>query len=275
MLDNEQPITMSSFYIVLLTLVLYLVATMLVARRLKATDSLTSRKLIFITASLAILLHTLVLGNMIVTIAGFNLSLFNSLSVCMVIIGFITLVAFSLRPLDIMLMLVLPVSASSLLLAWMFPSMHLLPLDSPTGLRIHVLISIIAYSLMALAALHAIFLWIQNRQLHNHHTGGIVRLLPPLQEMEKLLFEIILVGFIFLSIALSSGFIFLQNLFEQHLVHKTILSILAWCLFAALLLGHWFMGWRGRVAVRWTIGGFICLMLAYIGSKFVLEFILG
>jgi len=266
---------MTSFYFVLLTIILYLAATAFVARRLKATDTLSSKKIIFITASLAILLHGIALSDMVVTIAGFNLSLFNSLSICMIIIGFITLVAFTLRSLEIMLMLILPISASSLLLAWMFPSMSLLPLDSPTGLRIHVLISIIAYSLMALAALHAVFLSIQNRQLHNHQTGGIVRLLPPLQEMEKLLFEVILVGFIFLSIALSSGFIFLQNLFEQHLVHKTILSILAWCLFAALLLGHWFMGWRGRVAVRWTIGGFICLMLAYIGSKFVLEFILG
>ncbi len=71
------------------------------------------------------------------------------------------------------------------------------------------------------------------------------------------------------------GFIFLENLFEQHLVHKTILSMLAWLLYASLLLGHWLLGWRGRTAVRWTIGGFICLMLAYIGSKFVLEFIIN
>jgi len=266
---------MTSFYAVLLTITFYLIATGLIARRLKDSASNQTKKNILIFSSLAIIFHSVILSNMIFTIAGFNLSLFNILSVSSAILSLLTLIAFILRPLDIMLMLILPVSASSLLLAWMFPSMHLLPLDSPIGLRIHVFISIIAYSFMALATLHAIFLSIQNKHLHNHQTGGIVRLLPPLQEMEKLLFEIILVGFILLSIALSSGFIFLENLFEQHLVHKTILSILAWGLFAALLLGHWLFGWRGRTAVRWTIGGFVCLMLAYIGSKFVLEFLLN
>lgn len=265
---------MTSIYTILIAVILYLITTGLIARRLKDSAHDQSKKGILILGSFAILLHALILSQSIITIAGFNLSLFNTMSVCMVVIGVLTLSAFSLRPLELLLMLIMPVSASSLLLAWMFPSTHLLPLDSPYGLRIHVLISIIAYSLMFLAALHAAFLSIQNRQLHNHQTGGIVKLLPPLQEMEKLLFEIILIGFIFLSAALSSGFIFLENLFEQHLVHKTILSMLAWLLYAGLLLGHWLLGWRGRTAVRWAIGGFVCLMLAYLGSKFVLEFIL-
>lgn len=275
MLQTEPSSTMTSFYIVLLPIILYLIATGLVARRLKYSGSKLSRKTIFISALIAIGFHAVILSNQVITDVGFNLSLFNTLSICMIIISSLILIAFLLRPLDIMLMLILPINASTLLLAWMFPSTDLLPLDSPAGLNIHVIISIIAYSLMALAALHAVFLSIQNRQLHNHQTGGIVRLLPPLQEMEKLLFEIILVGFIFLSAALASGFIFLENLFQQHLVHKTILSILAWCLFAGLLTGHWLLGWRGRRAVRLTIGGFICLMLAYIGSKFVLEFIIN
>ena len=265
---------MTSLYIILVTVILYLITTGLIARRLRDSALNQPKKSILILGSTAVLLHAFVLSQTIITIAGFNLSLFNTMSVCMIVIGVLTLSAYSLRPLELLLMLIMPVSASSLLLAWMFPSTHLLSLDSPYGLRIHVLISIIAYSLMFLAALHAAFLSIQNRHLHNHQTGGIVKLLPPLQEMEKLLFEIILVGFIFLSAALSSGFIFLENLFEQHLVHKTTLSILAWILYAALLLGHWLLGWRGRTAVRWTIGGFICLMLAYLGSKFVLEFIL-
>ncbi|MCK4707714.1 MAG: cytochrome c biogenesis protein CcsA [Gammaproteobacteria bacterium] len=265
---------MTSIYMVLLTIILYLVATGLIARRLKDSAHDRSKKSILIIGSIAILLHGFILSQAIVTIAGFNLSLFNTMSVCMAVIGVITLSAYSLRPLELLLMLIMPVSASSLLLAWMFPSMHLLPLESPLGLRIHVLISIVAYSLMFLATLHAVFLSIQNRHLHNHQTGGIVRLLPPLQEMEKLLFEIILTGFIFLSAALSTGFIFLENLFEQHLVHKTILSILAWLLYAGLLLGHWLLGWRGRTAVRWTIGGFVCLMLAYLGSNFVLEYLI-
>lgn len=265
---------MTSFYLILLTVIFYLIAAVLIAKRLKDATHHQPKNKIVIIGAISILLHGVILSSQIVTPAGFNLSLFNTMSASMLIISALSLTAFSFRPLDLLLMIILPVSASNFLLAWMFPATHLLPLDSPAGLRIHVFISIIAYSLMALATLHAIFLSIQNRHLHNHQTGGIVRLLPPLQEMEKLLFEIILVGFIFLSVALASGFIFLENLFEQHLVHKTILSMLAWLLYASLLLGHAILGWRGRTAVRWTIGGFICLMLAYIGSKFVLEFII-
>lgn len=266
---------MTSFYLILLTIVFYLIATGLIAKRLRDADHQQKKNKILIIGAIGILLHGVILSSQIITPAGFNLSLFNTMSACMFIISLLSLTAFSFRPLELLLMIILPVSASNFLLAWMFPATHLLPLDSPAGLRIHVFISIVAYSLMALATLHAVFLSIQNRHLHNHQTGGMVKLLPPLQEMEKLLFEIILVGFIFLSLALGSGFIFLENLFEQHLVHKTILSILAWLLYASLLLGHWIMGWRGRTAVRWTIGGFICLMLAYAGSKIVLEFIIS
>ncbi|MDH5518400.1 MAG: cytochrome c biogenesis protein CcsA [Gammaproteobacteria bacterium] len=265
---------MTSFYLVLLTIIVYLIATVLIARRLKRSAHQQSKTAILVLSTLAILLHFYSLGNDIITADGFNLSLFNTLSASMLIISMLTTAVFLFRPVELLVMLILPVSASSLLLTWMFPYNHLLPLASPAGLRIHVLISIVAYSLMALASLHAVFLSIQNRHLHNHKTGGIIHLLPPLKEMEKLLFEIILVGFILLSAALSSGFIFLENLFQQHLVHKTLLSILAWLLYAVLLLGHWLLGWRGRTAVRWTIGGFACLMLAYIGSKFVLEFII-
>jgi ABC-type uncharacterized transport system permease subunit len=93
--------------------------------------------------------------------------------------------------------------------------------------------------------------------------------------METLLFDAIIIGFVCLSLSLVSGMIFLENMFAQHLAHKTILSILAWLVFAILLAGRWLAGWRGRTAIRWTLGGFISLMLAYFGSKFVLEVILA
>ena len=93
----------------------------------------------------------------------------------------------------------------------------------------------------------------------------------------KLVFSLILlgvVGFAALTISLGSGLIFLENMFEQQLVHKTILAIIAWFVFLILLLGHWKLGWRGRTAIRWTLSGFASLMLAYFGSKFVLEVLL-
>ena len=82
-------------------------------------------------------------------------------------------------------------------------------------------------------------------------------------------------GFAVLTLALFSGFIFVRDLFAQHLIHKTVLSCLAWIVFAILLFGRWRFGWRGRVARTWTLSGFALLGLAYFGSKIVLETILG
>jgi len=96
-----------------------------------------------------------------------------------------------------------------------------------------------------------------------------------LQTMEKLLFQLIATGFVLLSLSLLSGFLFVENLFAQHLVHKTVLSILAWLVFGILLVGRIKQGWRGQTAIRWTLGGFASLMLAYFGSKIVLEWVLN
>jgi ABC-type uncharacterized transport system permease subunit len=92
--------------------------------------------------------------------------------------------------------------------------------------------------------------------------------------MENLLFQLLGSGFALLTLSLGTGFIFLDNLFAQHLAHKTVLSILAWLVFAMVLAGRIRYGWRGQVAIRWTLGGFVSLMLAYFGSKMVMEWIL-
>lgn len=151
---------------------------------------------------------------------------------------------------------------------------------APTGtfenpaLSVHIFVSLLAYSLLFLSSIQAILLAIQHQQLHNHHPGGLIRTLPALQDMEHLLFRLILLGVLLLSMALLSGFIFLEDLFAQHQAHKTVLSILAWIIYTILLVGHWKFGWRGRTAVRWTLIGFVFLMLAFLGSKFVLEFLI-
>jgi len=93
--------------------------------------------------------------------------------------------------------------------------------------------------------------------------------------MERLLFEMITAGFLLLTLALISGFVFTDDLFAQHLAHKTVLSMIAWVVFATLLGGRYLLGWRSRTALRWTLAGFILLMLAFFGSKAVLELIIG
>jgi len=92
--------------------------------------------------------------------------------------------------------------------------------------------------------------------------------------MESLLFQMIGLGFFLLSLSLITGVIYLDNMFEQRVAHKTILSIVAWFVFAILLWGRWKFGWRSLTAVRWTLGGFLTLVLAYFGSKWVIEILL-
>ncbi len=138
----------------------------------------------------------------------------------------------------------------------------------------HVITSLLAWSLFAIASVQAILLWIQDKHLHNRQPGGFIKALPPLQTMESLLFELIVAGMILLTISLASGFLYLHDMFAQHLVHKTILSTIAWILFAILIWGRYRYGWRGQIALRWTLIGVFVLGLAYFGSKAVVELII-
>jgi len=98
---------------------------------------------------------------------------------------------------------------------------------------------------------------------------------PPLQTLERSLFEMISLGLIFLSLSILSGLIFLDDMFAQHLAHKTFFSIFSWIVFSVLLIGRIKLGWRGTRAIQITLGGYSLLFLAFLGSKFVLEIILG
>lgn len=146
-------------------------------------------------------------------------------------------------------------------------------LDWP--LQAHILLSMLAYGLLTLGAVQAAVLSIQHRQLRRRPPSGLFTTLPPLQTMETLLFRLIGAGFFVLSLAIATGVLFINHLFEQHLAHKAALSVVAWLVFAILLFGRWRYGWRGRVAVRGVMIGYIVLVLAYFGSKLVLELILG
>lgn len=163
-----------------------------------------------------------------------------------------------------------PLAALSILLAVGLPDTGHRAGLTP-GIAVHILTSVLAFSLFAIAAVQAMLLARQNQALRHHHTRGIVQVLPPLTTMERLLFELIWAGMLLLTASIVSGVVFLDNIFAQHLVHKTVLSFAAWIIFALLLAGHHVLGWRGAKAVRWTLGGCALLLLAYFGSKFALE----
>ena len=141
-------------------------------------------------------------------------------------------------------------------------------------LQLHAWCALLAYATLAIAALLAIMLWVQERALRQRQAQGWRRALPPLTELETLLFRTIAVGFGLLTATLLTGVLFVENLFAQHLIHKTVLSVLSWLAFGWLLLGRWRFGWRGRIAVRWTLSAMALLLLAFFGSKFVLELVL-
>ncbi|MEO0047124.1 MAG: hypothetical protein RLZZ410_83 [Pseudomonadota bacterium] len=149
--------------------------------------------------------------------------------------------------------------------------------------RSHFIVANIAYGLLSLAALHAILMHWQDRHLHmpthdkaNSFFAKWGQRLPSLMSMEHILFRIIVVGFTLLTLTVFSGLFFSQTLFGRALFwdHKTVFGILSWFMFAALLIARWRIGLRGLTAIRWVLGSFLVLLLAYVGSRFVLEVLL-
>jgi ABC-type uncharacterized transport system permease subunit len=142
-------------------------------------------------------------------------------------------------------------------------------------MKAHIILSTLAYALVTIAAAMSVALALLDRRLRARQPLGRLAILPSVEALEAGTFQALGAGFAVLTLALFSGFIFINNLFAQHLPHKTILSCLSWLVFAVLLFGRWRFGWRGRTAVRWTLSGFALLGLAYFGSRFVLESVLG
>jgi ABC-type uncharacterized transport system permease subunit len=223
---------------------------------------------------LGVLLHAIPHYQNLVAAAGFNMGIFNAMSLIAWTIALLLLISSLTKPVENLGIVIMPIAAIAIFLENRYQTVHFITGQLSSGLTIHILVSMLAYSLFTLASVQAILLAIQDHHLRQRHPGGFIRALPPLQTMESLLFEMIAVGFVLLSLALLSGFAFLENMFQQHLAHKTVLSIIAWLVFGTLLWGRYRFGWRGQKALIWTLSGFVVLMLAYFGTKIVLELIL-
>jgi ABC-type uncharacterized transport system permease subunit len=179
-------------------------------------------------------------------------------------------------PLDGMEPLVLPLAAIAVPLPAFFPGLASSGVHAgATAFKVHLALAMIAYSLFVIALMHATLMAVAERRLHGK-AGPAFGHLPPLLTLERLLFRMIGAAFLFLTLTLASGFVFSETLFGRAMRfdHKTVFAILSWLTFGWLLAGRWLYGWRGRTAVRWTLGGFVLLVLAYIGSRFVLEVVL-
>lgn len=269
---------MHTHFIGFLAILLYLASSVLLAVRLVRREHAAplGRSGVLSLGFGGVLLHAGVLYPLLVTANGLNLGFFNAASLVGWLTALLLLVSSLQRPLENLGIALLPMAALTIALMFAYPSQHVvIQASSHWQLDLHILLSVLAYSLMVIAVLQALLVAVQDRQLRNRHPGGLIRALPPLATMEALLIQLIGTGFVLLTLALVTGFLFLEDIFAQHLVHKTVLSLVAWAVYATLLWGHWRFGWRGRTAIRWTLGGFLFLALAYFGSKLVLELLLG
>ncbi|MDP2154805.1 MAG: cytochrome c biogenesis protein CcsA [Sulfuricella sp.] len=208
--------------------------------------------------------------------AGLNLGIGNTVSA----ISWLTVLVYWLASfrynMEGLQTLVLPGAAICLLLPLIFPEAHAIAHTELPLFKVHLLISLLAYSLFTIAAVHAVLMALAERRLHGHALSRILGKLPPLLAMEALLFRIITAGFVLLTLSILSGVMFSEELFHKPLQfsHKSLFALLSWGIYAALLGGRQIYGWRGRTAILWTLAGFASLLLAYLGSKFVLEVIL-
>ncbi|ORU94011.1 MAG: ABC transporter permease [Cycloclasticus sp. symbiont of Bathymodiolus heckerae] len=260
----------------IITAILYVSGAGLVAvNMLNNTIVNKQRQLVLASALAAAFMHTLLV------LHSYNINqmiandFFSMLSLVFLVISLLFIATAFSQPVETLAIIVFPFSAIAVLLniGNSIPATTNVNLDS--ALQVHIILSIVSYSLLSVAAFQAIFVSIQEKQLHDRHPGRFIGRLPSLQLMETLLFRVLSVGLALLTLALATGFIFLDDIFAQHIAHKTVLSILAWLVFATLLWGRHSLGWRGQKAVKWTYGGYFSLMLAYFGSKFVLQLVLN
>ncbi|MFK5915506.1 MAG: cytochrome c biogenesis protein CcsA [Woeseiaceae bacterium] len=257
-----------------ISILLYATSIGLLLRQWLSTNS-ESNKIPTYVAAIAVIFHAVALNQILFTDQGIDIGFFSALTFTAGLMAALLIIASFTQPVSCLGLLVYPFALLSIVMRNLSDQHHLLTDALAPGLQTHILFSLTAYSVLSIAVAQALLLYVQDKYLHNKHPSGFLRSLPALQTMESLLFRIIALGVIALSISLLSGFIYLEDMFAQHLVHKTILSLIAWAIFVTLLWGHYQFGWRGKIAIKWSISGFTLLMLAYFGSKFVIELVLN
>ena len=253
---------------------LYIVSTIVLFRQLASHPANKNSRKALLLALLAVVFHADILARHIFAGAGLQMGFTHVASLATWFVTSLLLLASFNKPVENLGLIVFPLAAFTLTMEYFLPVDHIIRTTTQQGIGVHIVLSILAYSLLGLAAVQAVLLSIQERNLHNRKPGGFIRTLPPMETMENLLLQMITIGFALQTTSLLSGAVYLEDMFAQHLVHKTLLSIIAWLVFAVLLWGHWRFGWRGKTVVRWTLAGFVTLIFAYFGSKYVLEIIL-
>ena len=244
---------------------LYLMSSYYLTRciRRKETSGLSLRLPILVSAAFALVLHTISLTLTLFTPESMVFSFGNGLSLIGWIGAFSLLLITINKPTETLGIFIFPLAASVTLFPHLVGDLH--PIAYSLGF--HVTISIFAYSVLGLATAQAILFSIQEKRFQKRNLTNLIQALPPLQVMEKTMIQLVIIGFIILTVALLSGGYFIDNFFDQKLAHKTFFSVLAWVTYLLFLWGHFQFGWRGQKAARYTIWAYSFLAISYIGTQ--------
>ena len=232
-----------------------------------------SKKLARLSAPV-LLTHGFLILSIINEGSGINLGLVNICCLIGWLIASMTVVSSLFRPTINLSLFAFPLSTLSVLSVFFFPSQTAPMVNLELTTLSHILLSLLAFSVFTISAGQAIFISAMDYQLRHKLARSWHRTFPPLQTLERSLFEMIALGLVLLSFSILSGLLFLDNMFAQHVVHKTFFSIFSWVVFTTLIIGRIKLGWRGTRAIQIALGGYSLLFLAFLGSKFVLEILL-
>lgn len=267
-------------WIAYLPLITYIFFACYFWRQLQSQDLVISRRTRCIE-TIGLLGILLLHGYTIFSHILFSLHLHFGTSEALSLIAWIALLSYWLASFFIHLHGLEPILffISSLLMALhlILPGSPPLAIDTSPLFKIHFTLAMLAYGLMLYATWLALLIRLAEKELHVIKGKALLHRLPSLLTLEKHLFSSITIGFILLTLALVTGFAF-PSYTQTHvfyLSHKTLFSLLAWAMFAILLWGRFYRGWRGKIAVNWVIIGFIFMILGYLGSAFVLHVLLG
>jgi len=232
------------------------------------------RRLVMATGFVAVVMHLAVILLVTLEPEGIDFGFFKVASLISWVIVVSVLLSSWKKPLDNLFLYLFPLAIICLLGSIFIPSSYDTQTSYSAGVALHILLGILSVSIITIAAFQALLISSLNRLLKEKRSFRLVSHLPPLVTMEALLFEMLWLGLLLLTGVLLTGVLFMEDFYGQHLSHKAVLSTISWFVFAILLWGRHQLGWRGKVANRWILTGFAFLILAYFGSKFVLEIVL-
>ena len=232
----------------------------------------------------ALMLHAWAVVQDTATAQGLDFSLLNAISVVGALLAAVAWASGLLRTVPSIGAIILPIAAAAVLLPALLPHVspvfanpHRFAYGAESLAALHVAVALVSYAMFLVAAVLALVVMGLEKRLRHNVLDASGATVPPLLTLERFLFRLVAVGFVLLTITLASGMVFTEQLFGKPLTftHKIVFSVLGWLTIGALLWGRWRYGWRGRVALRWIIAGSLFVFLAYLGSKFVFEVLLG